>query len=112
MKYRGQEEKEFFPKHLIVSGPITDANYDLIKNQLKKAGPKQRQIWIGDLILRLIEDDRHSEYLITEDINTALEIFIENWSLLKVNRMCYGNEFGGAFEAYLNKYNTIPEVIS
>ena len=48
----------------------------------------------------------------TEDINTALEIFIENWSLLKVNRMCCGNEFGGAFEAYLNKYNTIPEVIS
>ena len=69
MEYRGQEKKEFFPKHLIVTG------------------------------LRLIEDDRHSEYLLTEDINTVLEIFIESWSLLKVNGMCYGNEFGGAFEA-------------
>ena len=47
-----------------------------------------------------------------EDINTALEIFIENWSLLKISRMCCGNEFGGDFEVYLNKYNKIPDVIS
>ena len=60
---------------------MTDANYDLIKNQLKKAGQKQRQVWIGDIILGLIEDDRHSEYLMTEDIN----------SFLKVSRMCEPN---------------------
>ena len=46
--------------------------------------------------------------MMAEDVNTALETFIENWSLLK---MCCGNEFGGAFEAYLNKYNKIPEVV-
>ena len=32
--------------------------------------------------------------------------------LLKVSRMCWGNEYGSAFEFYLNKYNKIPEVIS
>ena len=32
--------------------------------------------------------------------------------LLKVSRMCCGNEYGSAFEFYLNKYNKIPEVIS
>ena len=51
MQYRLQEDKEFFPKHLILNGPLTDANYDLIKNQLQKAGQKQRQVWIGDIIL-------------------------------------------------------------
>ena len=42
MKYRGQEEKEFSPKHLIVTGPVTDANYDLIKNQLTKSRTKTK----------------------------------------------------------------------
>ena len=74
MQYRLQEDKEFFPKHLILTGPMTDAKYDLIKNQLKKAGQKQRQVWIGNIILVLIQDDRHSEYLMTKDINMALEI--------------------------------------
>ena len=38
-----------FPTHLILTGPLTDANYDLIKNQLKKAEQKQRQFLIGDI---------------------------------------------------------------
>ena len=41
MEYRLQEDKEFFPKHLILNGPLTDANYHLIKNQLQKSGQKQ-----------------------------------------------------------------------
>ena len=49
MQYRLQEDKEMFPTHLILTGPLTDANYDLIKNQLKKAEQKQRQFLIGDI---------------------------------------------------------------
>ena len=50
-------------KHLILAGPLTDANYDLIKNQLQKNGQKQSQVWIKDIILGLIQDDRHSKHL-------------------------------------------------
>ena len=61
MQYRLQEDKQISTEHLILNGPLEAANYDLIKIQLQKAGQKQSQVWIGDIILGLIQDDCQSQ---------------------------------------------------